>query len=68
MDDTIPGDPPITTIRDAFSEWKVWRTEFCYTAELRPTPTARHVVVVSTTLAGLSAKLGAEPTAPGGAW
>jgi hypothetical protein len=66
MDDTAPGDPPIATIRDAFSEWEIWRAEFCYTAELRPTPTARHVVV-SATLAGLSAKLGAEPPLMGGA-
>ena len=66
MDDTAPGDPPIAAIRDAFSEWKIWRAEFCYTAELRPTPTARHVVV-ATTLAGLSAKLGAERFVSGGA-
>jgi hypothetical protein len=65
MDDTTPGDPPITTIRDAFREWKIWRAEFSYVAELRPTPTARHVVV-ATTLAGLSAKLGAERFASGG--
>ena len=60
MDDTAPGDPPIATVRDAFSGWKIWRAEFCYTAELRPTPPARHVVVAAT-LTGLSAKLGAEP-------
>jgi hypothetical protein len=66
MDDTTPGDPPLATIRDAFREWKIWRAEFSYVAELRPTPTAR-CVVVATTLAGLSAKLGAEP-ATRGAW
>lgn len=67
MTDTASrSDPPISTVRDAFSEWKIWRDESCYIAELRPTPTARHVVV-SSTLAGLSAKLGAETPARDGA-
>jgi hypothetical protein len=59
-------DLPIATIRDTFRGWTIWRAEFFFTAELRPTPTARHIVVAPT-LAGLSAKLGAEPLLTGGA-
>jgi hypothetical protein len=59
-DSQTPGDLPIATIRDTFRDWTIWRAESCFTAELRPTPTARHIVVAPT-LAGLSAKLGTEP-------
>jgi len=59
-------EPSLASVRDAFRQWKIWRAEFSYTAELRPTPTARHVVVCAT-LAGLSVKLGAEPPSMGGA-
>lgn len=56
----------LTVVQDTYRPWQIWRDESCYTAELRPTPTARHVVV-SGTLAGLTAKLGAEPPAEDGA-
>lgn len=59
-------EPSLASVRDAFRQWKIWRAEFSYTAELRPTPTSRYVVV-SATLAGLSAKLGAEQPLMGGA-
>ena len=65
-DSQAPGDLLITTVRDAFRDWTIWRAEFCFTAELRPTPTARHIVVAPT-LAGLSAKLGTEPPRQDGA-
>jgi hypothetical protein len=66
IDDRAAPEPPITSVRQAFRDWKIWRGEFCYTAELRPTPTSR-CVVVSVTLAGLSAKLSAEPPPGDGA-
>jgi hypothetical protein len=65
-DDANQGDLLIASVREAFSAWRIWRAEYCYTAELRPTPTARHVVV-SATLAGLSEKLGAASPARDGA-
>jgi hypothetical protein len=65
-DSPNPGDLLIASVREAFREWRIWRAECCYTAELRPTPTARYVVV-SATLAGLSEKLGAASPARDGA-
>jgi len=59
MGDPLATDLTLGTVETAFSQWTIWSGEYCYTAEYRPTPTARWFCV-STTLAGLVAKLRAE--------
>lgn len=57
--DPLATEPTLGTVGQAFSRWTISEGQFCYTAEYRPTPTARWICV-STTLAGLVAKLAAE--------
>jgi len=59
MRDPLGTDLTLGTVEGAFSQWSIREGEHCYTAEYRPTPTARWFCV-STTLAGLVAKLRAE--------
>lgn len=59
MGDSLTNELTLGTIERGFSQWSIWAGEYCYTAEYRPTATARWFCV-ATTLAGLVAKLRAE--------
>jgi hypothetical protein len=59
MGELFTTELTLGTVERAFSQWSIWAGEYCYTAECRPTSTARWFCV-STTLAGLVAKLRAE--------
>lgn len=59
MDDPLAPELTLGTVERAFSQWSIWEGEYCYTAERRPTATARWFCV-STTLGGLVAKLRVE--------